>query len=129
MYWYERDDLSRAAEYRGHILCVTEEAFAETVSGGATDYVIYIQTDKTISFILSTVGGDVLKVAREWYKKVSSYERISPDCIEEDEEAIAQCRKVVDEIADWLIGELDKLDNTQLNTGLKDYIIAELRDE
>lgn len=129
MYWNERDDLSRAAMYRGHLLRISTEDIDEDAGKDAPEYVLDVLTGKTIFLILSTVGGEASRVAREWRRKVASFEYAGTTHIEEYGEEVAGCKGFVDKIADWLIEELDKLDNTQLNTGLKDYIIAELRDE
>lgn len=89
---------------------------------GETD-ILDVAPNEKISFLLNMGGDETREIASDWERRAQYWGgRIWGRCDTNGEE-VAESVRDIDEIADWLISELDKLDSNQFNPAMKANVI------
>ena len=132
--------IETAREYYGADKTVDElYALAEPdVSGRLVEFAMWLEKDieeirvapdERISFLLSAGGDETCKIASDWEDRAENIgDQVWGGCSNDDIELV-ECLEYVDDMADWLISELKKLDCEQLKPTMKTNVIKLLKGE
>lgn len=89
---------------------------------------IIVAPNEKISFLLSVGGDETCKIASEWLDRTADLGvQVWRYCNPNGKEVVESIEDI-DETADWLISELDKLDNNQFNPTMKANVIKLLKE-